>query len=273
MDQNINKENPLDALVMNQQEQYSSLHTNPQNYRTIEEFKNYLRHELESNLTLEHPIFSELSHPQSIELLRLMVLQGYQLTKMFARYVAMLYYNCPVSKEFELDRMKLAANLYEEETGKLSKTAGHLQLMQRFAFSIGLTEKELESTTPVPETQELINYRLELVSNPQTFHMGAAAIMIASEGQNLEKKNGKDRHQLLPDGLKLSDHDLAFFTVHAAEDVHHVRDGIEIVAKLCQNRKMQEEAVQAIHQTCARFWRFYDGIQRVYKLDRTHLPI
>jgi len=270
MDQNIKKENPFDRLFMNQEEQYSSLYTNLQNSRKIEEFKKYLRHELESNLTLEHPIFSELSRPTSVELLQLMVLQGYQLTKMFARYVAMLYYNCPVSKEFELDRMKLAANLYEEETGRLSKTTGHLQLMQRFARSIRLTEEELESATPQPETLDLINYRLELVSNPKTFHMGAAAVMIASEGQNLEKKNGKDRHQLLPDGLKLNDYDLAFFTVHAAEDVYHVRDGIELVAKLCQNQKMQEEAVQAIHQTCARFWRFYDGIQRVYKSKKTH---
>lgn len=229
-----------------------------------QEFAVKLRSELESRLTLDHPIITRLQNEPGTELIQLMVKQGYQLTKMFARYVGALYLNCPVKPELGIDRKKLAINLYEEETGAISKTDGHLQLMRRFAKAVGISKEELESAFSLPETRELIEYRWNLVINPETFHQGAAAIMIASEGQNLEKKADKMRHELFPAHLELTERDMAFFTVHAAEDVYHVKDGISLVSKICKTEQQQQEAIKAIHNTCDRFWAFYDSIDRVY---------
>lgn len=234
------------------------------------DFRDQLNTQLSNRLTLDHPILIELTKPQkNLPLIRLVALQGYQLTKMFARYVGGLYYHCPLPKFSR----RLAINLYEEETGRISKTDSHLHLMQRFIYALGITPEELEAAEPLPETAELLNYRKHLVDDPTRFHQAAAAIMIASEGQNLEKKAGKLRHQMIPDIYGISEKDLIFFTVHATEDVYHVKEGLDLVSQVCTTEMMQREAITAIHETCDRFWGFYDGIQRVYEeniIGRSH---
>lgn len=237
---------------------------------TREAFRQRLSSELAGRLTLDHPILIEMAKPKkNMPLIRLMALQGYQLTKMFARYVGGLYYRCPVPSFSK----RLALNVYEEETGKISRTDGHLELMQRFILALGVSREELEAAEPLPETTELIEYRRNLIEDPARFHEAAAAIMIASEGQNLEKKAGKLRHELLPDVYGLTDYDLTFFTVHAAEDIGHVREGLDLVSLVCTTEQMQEEAIVAIHATCDRFWWFYNGIERVYLNGSTESPI
>lgn len=234
------------------------------------EFKKKLREELEGRLTLDHPIIAEISKAEkNMPLMTLMATQGYQLTKVFARYIGGLYFNCP-DQHFAA---RLAFNLYEEETGRISKTAGHLQLMQRFIYALGVTSEELEAVEALPETKELVDYRMNLVRDPAQFHKGAAAVMIASEGQNLETKAGRMRHQMFPAVYGLTEKDLIFFTVHAAEDVYHVKEGVDLVALVCTSEQMQREAVQTIHETCDRFWGFYDGIQRVYEARQQAAPV
>jgi pyrroloquinoline-quinone synthase len=227
-----------------------------------DDFRKKLRDELNSRLTLDHPLIDELSKPEkNLPLMRLIATQGYQLTKVFARYIGGLYFNCP-DRHFS---RRLAFNVYEEETGRISKTDGHLELMQRFIYALGVGVEELEAVQPLPETKELIDYRMNFVKDPAQFHKGAAAVMIASEGQNLETKAGKMRHQMIPTVYGLTARELEFFSVHAAEDVGHVREGIDLVSLVCTTEQMQQEAIEAIHGTCDRFWQFYNGLQRVYE--------
>lgn len=226
------------------------------------EFIDQMESELHSRLTREHEIVKVLEQePGNPELLRMFALQGYQLTKNFARYVGACYHNCPVEKY----RIKLAINLYEEETGKLSKSDNHLRLMQKFLRSLGITDEEMERTPPLPATQDLIDFRWGLLQHPRDFHKGAAAILIASEGQNLEQKAGKATKSLLPQIYHLSQDDLQFFIIHATEDVYHVQDGLQIVAGVCTSDETQREALQTIHDTCDRFDRYYDGVLQTYR--------
>src|ERR1700719_817724 len=205
-----------------------------------QEFRNELESVLNSRLTLDHPILLGAGKAEkNLPLIRKMALQGFQLTKVFARYVAMLYYHCPLP-EFSY---RLAVNLYEEETGMLSKTQNHLKLMKRFIFALGVTPEELEAELALPSTEDLIEYRRRLCADPATLHMGAAAVMVASEGQNLEKKAGSSRHELIARLYGLKVEDLAFFSVHAEEDVYHVADGLDMVTALCVTSKMQREAI------------------------------
>jgi pyrroloquinoline-quinone synthase len=173
----------------------------------------------------------------------------------------MIYCYCPIQKS----RVALAVNLYEEETGALSKTANHMDLMERFILALGLTKEQIENEVPLATTIDLIEYRKKLCENPDTLHMGAAAVMIASEGQSLETKAGKTKDQLIPEMYGLKPEDLAFFAVHAVEDVYHVGDGLDLVSELCTTEKMQQEAIEAVEGTCDRFWRFFDGIQQAYE--------
>ena len=222
-------------------------------------FKARLRDELEKKITLEHPIFDEvMGAVPNHRLLRKMALQGYQLTKHFLDYVETLFYFCPIPEH----KKRLLFNLFEEETGRLSKTKNHVVLMQNFMTAIGISEKEREAEIAYPETKELIDYRMKLVKDRNTYHMGAAAVMIGSEGQNLETKAGAARHELLPRLYNLVEKDLLFFSVHQAEDIGHVKEGIDLVADLCVDEKMQREALEAVAKTCDLFIAMYDGIYK-----------
>lgn len=226
-------------------------------------FRKELEAALFSHKTISHPVVMELAKPvRNIELMKFIALQGYQLTKHFARYVGGLYHHCNVGYY----RERLAVNLFEEETGRLSNTANHEVLMQRFIRALGISDETRDAAIALSATQELIDYRWNLINNPNTFHMAAAAIMIASEGQNLEEEAGKARHELLPKLYDLSADDLSFFSVHAHEDIYHVREGLDLVAEICPTRKMKDEALEAIHETCNRFWGMYDGIQETFRV-------
>lgn len=158
----------------------------------------------------------------------------------------------------------LLINCYEESTGRLSRTDNHVVLMQNFLRALGITDEQREAETPLPATRQLIRYRLEAVSDPARYHIGAAAVMIASEGQNLETMAGDARHVLLGRAYGLQERDLLFFSVHQKEDVGHVNEGLNLVSELCTTQRMQEEALEAVDTTCRLFYEMYDNMYQVY---------
>jgi pyrroloquinoline quinone (PQQ) biosynthesis protein C/L-amino acid N-acyltransferase YncA len=225
------------------------------------EFKEKLRTELESRITMTHPVVSKiLNGSPHWELLRQMTLQGYQLTKHFLEYIETLYHHCPQG----VHKRRLLLNMYEEETGRFSKTDNHVTLMQNFIRAVGIDDETRDAAVALPRTKALIDYRMNLVRNRATFHMGAAAVMVASEGQNLETAAGEARHDLLPRIYNLTEKDLLFFSVHQKEDVGHVAEGISLVADICDTVRMQQQALDAVRTTCDLFYGMYDGVQEAY---------
>src|SRR4051812_13608465 len=99
-------------------------------------FRQELENTLHSHLTLSHPIFAKLlESPESgHDLLKKVTLQGYQLTKHFLHYVEHLFFYCPEPKF----KRALLINVYEEETGRLSKTDNHVVLMENFIRALGI---------------------------------------------------------------------------------------------------------------------------------------
>ena len=225
-------------------------------------FKEELRALLNAHITLAHPIFQELLSPQAkdTDLIQRVTLQGYQLTKHFLTYVEHLFFYCP-SPKF---KRALLVNAYEEETGQLSKTDNHVVLMENFIRALGITDAQRDAAVPLPATKRLIDYRMALVKDSAKYHMGAAAVMIASEGQNLETTAGAARHELLGRVYGLTPFDLLFFSVHQKEDVGHVEQGLNLVSALCTTPAMQLEAREAVDQTCKLFYRMYDGMYQSY---------
>ncbi|MFT5103387.1 MAG: pyrroloquinoline-quinone synthase [Candidatus Endobugula sp.] len=221
------------------------------------DFREKLEKTLHHNLTLDHPIIGELVKPElNVELMRVMALQGYQLTKNFLEYVETLFFYCPLPKH----KSRLLLNLFEEETGRLSKTKNHVELMQDFIRALGISDEERDAATAYPETQELIDYRMNAVKNRTIYHVGAAAVMIASEGQNLETRAGEARHEILGKLYGLTEKDLLFFSVHQKEDVMHVSEGLNLVSDICDTIKLQDDALFAVNHTCQLFWDMYSGV-------------
>ncbi len=227
--------------------------------RTV--FKKMLDEELKRHVTIDHPLVGELVKPEkNLKLLQALALQGYQLTKNFLEYIEKLYFYCPLDNH----KKGLLINLYEEETGKLSNTKNHVHLMEDFVRALGISDEERDAAEPYPETKELIEYRMDAVNNPDEYHIGAAAVMIASEGQSLETRAGEARHSILGKIYGLSEKDVLFFSVHQEEDVGHVNQGLALVSDLCTTPKMQEEAMYAVKHTCELFYGMNTGVYNRY---------
>ncbi len=226
-----------------------------------EEFSQQLRSVLEEHVTLDHPIFRELfKDGQNWQLLRMLTIDGYQITRNFLEYIENLYFHCPLPEH----KYRLLHNLFEEETGKFSKTKNHVALMQDFVRAQGISDEERDSHVPSDATQELIDYRMNAVKSEGTYHIGAAAVLIASEGQSLETTAGEPRHAWLQKVYGLNEDDTRFFSVHQKEDVAHVREGIALVADLCTTEKMQQEALFAVRHTCELFRGMYESVAQRY---------
>ncbi|MDM0116493.1 iron-containing redox enzyme family protein [Variovorax sp. J22R133] len=226
-----------------------------------ESFAIKLRETLNAQLTLNHPIFQELFTPtRNLDLLKIISLEGYQITRYFLEYIENLHFRCPLPDH----KRRLLYNMFEEETGRFSRTKNHVELMRDFIRAQGISDEERDAWMPSDATRELIDYRLRNCTNSDTYHIGAAAVMIASEGQSLETRAGEARHTILGKIYGLSEADTAFFSVHQKEDVAHVAEGIQLVSELCTTHKMQQEALFAVTHTCQLFWGMYESAAQKY---------
>jgi pyrroloquinoline-quinone synthase len=222
-----------------------------------QEFRDRCYAIIDEHTSVAHPLVAELVKPvANWDLLQALTLQGYQLTKNFLTYIEYLFFYCPLPKH----KRALLVNMYEEETGRLSGTKNHVRLMEDFVRAIRVDDATRDAAVAYPQTQELIDYRMKLVKNPETYHLGAAAVAIASEGQNLEDTAGQNRHALLGKVYGLTENDTLFFSVHAKEDVGHVREGIALVSDMCTNAQMQNEALDVVEHTCKLFQGMYEGV-------------
>ena len=229
-----------------------------------DEFRDKMERTLHAQLQRRHPLFAILMDAANPDraLLRKVSIEGYQITRHFLDYIEHLFFYCP--KHLTKHKRRLVFNLFEEETGRLSKTANHIELMENFLRALGVTDEERDSAQPLPSTRALIDYRLAAVRDPANYHIGAAAVMVASEGQNLESTAIDARHTILGRVYGLTEDDLLFFSVHAKEDVGHVQQGLDLVADLCTTAKMQEEALEAIVHTSQLFYGMYEGMYQAF---------
>ena len=226
-----------------------------------EAFARQLRETLEAQLTLNHPIFKDLFAPErNWDLLKVISLEGYQITRYFLEYIENLHIRCPLP----VHKRRLLFNLFEEETGRFSKTKNHVELMEDFIRAQGISDTERDAWVPSDATKELIDYRLRNCKGEGTYHIGAAAVMIASEGQSLETRAGDARHTILGRIYGLTEQDTLFFSVHQKEDVGHVAEGIQLVSELCTTRETQDQALFAVSHTCRLFWNMYESAAQKY---------
>jgi pyrroloquinoline-quinone synthase len=232
------------------------------------QFRAKLEETLHEQISKKHPLFAVLMNPDkpNIDLLRKVAIEGYQITRYFLDYVEHLFFYCP--RDLTKHKRRLLFNLFEEETGRLSKSANHVELMERFLQALGVSDAERDAAIPLPSTKELVDYRLAAVRDTARYHIGAAAVMIASEGQNLESSAIEARHTILGKVYGLTDDDLLFFSVHAKEDVGHVQQGLDLVADLCVTQQMQEEALFAVVHTSNLFYQMYEGMYQAFCVEQ-----
>lgn len=230
-------------------------------------FRNLLETTLHEELQRNrHPMWSVLfdADRPNLQLMRDIATEVFQITRHFVTYIEHLYFYCPDARHKRL----LLSNLYEEETGKLSRTKNHIELMRDFVRALGISDEVVDAHTPLPATRALVEYRMNAVKNPAKYHVGAAAVMIASEGQSLEDEAAEKRDSLFGRCYGLSAKDTLFFTVHRNEDVGHVQQGLSLVSDLCHDELAQQEALAAVRTTTRLFYEMYEGMNQRYLVGR-----
>jgi pyrroloquinoline-quinone synthase len=173
----------------------------------------------------------------------------------FPRAISALHARCPDRGE----RAKLAASLYEEETGSISGTKAHPELFLDFCAALGLARHDVLAASPLPSTAALVQW-FEECTQRLSFLEGVAAINLAAEGQVAGAFGPFAR--ALVERYGLPGPAVAFWVVHEQADREHSEVGDHIVTRLANTDEVQERVLAAVRTSLGMWWRFFDGIER-----------
>lgn len=210
-----------------------------------------------SKSLLNHPFYQKWNEGTlTQEMLKEYAKQYYHFVKHFPRFVSCVHSNCDDFKTREM----LMANLADEE-GYKSEFKNHPALWMDFAKSLGLTEEEVRSSTPLRETEYLVDGMYEL-SRSNESQLGIAALY-AYESQVPEISKTKI------DGLNKfyginKPEDIAYFTVHEEFDVYHSKEELDAIIESCKSEEDQKRVVTTVDEAAALQWNFLDGIYNNY---------
>jgi len=203
-----------------------------------------------------HPLWLALADGKlDGEQLKLFAIQFFLQVREFPRAVSAMHANCPFPEE----RMELAENVYEEETGRISGcNQPHPELFIRFGEAVGLTRTELVEGRPLPATRALIDW-FELSTKQRSFIEAAAAINLAAEGQVPGAFGPMARR--LQHNYGLSREAVEFWDIHEMADADHSDVGDHIVVRHATDAAMQSRVRDALQHSLDAWWQFFDGIQ------------
>lgn len=181
----------------------------------------------------------------------------------FPRAVSALHSRCPDLAE----RRRLAESVYEEETGRLSRSKPHPELFLDFCAGVGLGRDEVLAAEPLPGTAALIHW-FELSTKERPFLEGVAAINLAAEGQVVGAfgpfADALERH------YALSKQAVAFWNIHELADAEHSEVGDHIVVRHATTDALQAGIRDAVETSLRMWWLFFDDMDRAY--GRTERP-
>ena len=204
----------------------------------------------------DHPLWHAISDGKlSQDQLKRFAVQFFLQVREFPRAVSAMHANCPFPEE----RMELAENVYEEETGRISGcNQPHPELFIRFGESLGLSRKDMVEGQPLPGTRALIDW-FELSTKQRSFIEGAAAINLAAEGQVPGAFGPMARS--LQEHYGLSKEAVEFWDLHEVADADHSDVGDNIVVRHATDAAIQGRVRDALQHSLDAWWQFFDGIQ------------
>ncbi len=200
--------------------------------------------------------------------------QNYKILRAFPQALSTIHSRCP---ELEV-RAMLAANIYEEDTGGLSRTAPHPVLFQRLCAAMGLPLEELEAAPATRETQSMLAWMAYVTQN-RHWVVAAAAILVGMESNpthpnyvfNAElAKRGRENRFIAKFGLP--DEAMTFYRAHDLVEGDHGDTGLEIVTRYATTEELQRECIWAVNTTIDIFiYQHMDGVARAAGLDPASL--
>lgn len=224
-----------------------------------------------------HWAWSHLSGPDATRAQLLVHYQQEYLTYVrdFPAFLGRLHGRC----DDALSRRLLAENIYEEETGGISRTGPHPELFLHMMKGLGFSRRLFDSITPLPEA---IRYRawLDRATSREPWAVGAAVITIFVEGSVHERaalseeRAGAAPRPFNPRGDPLARHQglsSSYLTLKKAHAM--VENGHRLAAWKMVERHAGEETkdrvVRAMEKSLGLWLRFRDGVARAAGLVHT----
>ena len=207
---------------------------------TSKEFVDQLKKDIQAfpKIRIKHPFLKAVCNGSAtMDQIRAWAIQDYQFRAVVPRICMLRYLACT---DPEIAK-KLWGVVEEETRGLDTGTAGHNELAIRFANSIGLTQKQLETAELRPSTAahlyyvELIIHTLPwfVVMSIQIGAEGTFGPAAAAIGNGLIKN-----YQMNPD-------DVRFFTVHSEADEDHSSLAEEIAVRYLHSPSLQDQTYKA----------------------------
>lgn len=204
----------------------------------------------------DHPwiqrfVQGELSRPQ----VRLWVEQHYCTVGDVHDLFGPIYTNCPDAEV----RVRMLENLWEEETGKMTGSLPHRELMARLIEALGGSREQVAHLKPLPETVARRSF-MRLMARTRPFYEAIGAISVAGEAQfgdmaEIYARTGESRYGLSPEAA-------AFWWVHAKADKEHGGTAFEIVSRWARTDEEQQQVIESVRQSLDLVWCWFDGFVR-----------
>ena len=174
-------------------------------------------------------------------------------------------------------RRELIDNIYEEETGGITRSRRHLESFVDFGLCLGLTRQQIVDAGPIlPETQAVIDHNVRVCNRDDVpFTHGVASVLLLMEGQPpIVNPQGSSMEAVMRDVYGLPPEGYEFFTHHASgtdggavseiED-DHAETARQILARYCTDDAHRRDVREALARAIELRHRHFDAIfQRYY---------
>lgn len=203
---------------------------------------------------LKHPFYQAWQRGElTLDHLRGYAGQYYAHVLAFPQYVSGAHAICPDQSE----RQELLENLIEEERGD----ENHPELWMRFAEGVGTTRRDVESATPLPETQQLVDLFRDVTMRRSFAEACAALYVYESQVPEVAKTKIAGLKQFY--GIA-DERSLQFFEVHIGADEIHAEVGAGMVRRHVTDEASRTAVLASARECADALWGFLDGVQRTY---------
>jgi len=184
----------------------------------------------------------------------------------FPQFLGRVHGNCPDPPA----RRLLAENLFEEETGGLSRTGPHPELFVKMMRGLGFPRSRFELTRSLPDAARYRRW-LDSVTTRRHWVVGAAVVTIFVEGSVKDRAvlaNGiRHREEVYEPrkdplavyhGLRATS--LTLKRAHALVENGHRVAAWEVVERHAGTRSMRDEVIGALNRSLRLWLAFRDGV-------------
>jgi pyrroloquinoline-quinone synthase len=169
-------------------------------------------------------------------------------------------------------RAGLVENIFEEETGQLTKSKRHVESFMDVGAAFGLDRAAMLNPPVEPETAAVRDHNIETCNGGTHFTAGVASVLLLMEGQPpiIDDTSGTSMLSVMRDVYGLPDWGYDYFIHHANADEdddavseledEHAEIAKDILRTYCTTRELQDQAVFYLKRALDRRHAHFDMI-------------